>query len=117
MYAGMQFHREINKYAAEWIMVDHRAVLLDLMLWLLSLVVASDGQTDERSILFVGSKDAVSISLNFVIICDLLIVDFVSLGQHLYYNYYLFVPLLCLLINSELIFFNYLWNWNNWFST
>jgi len=27
----------------------------------------SDGQTDEHSILFVGSKDAVSISFNLVI--------------------------------------------------
>jgi len=32
--------------------------------------LASDGPTDERSILFVGSKDAVSITFNFVLICD-----------------------------------------------
>ena len=39
--------------------VDHNAVLC--------LTVASDWQIDERSILFVGSKDAVSISFSFVL--------------------------------------------------
>jgi len=54
------------------------------------LFVASDGQIDERSILFVGSKDTVSIGFSFVLICYLHtnVDDFILL--HCYY-YYLIV--------------------------